>query len=109
MSDVPRKPEAANDTWGSMHDRVNEQWCARGPWRDTREEAEQDYRILKDGMLATLPPDCVDLIERLVRRNIVTTEPAEAATCCGLPRDEDGFCTHRPGHPIYVAQRGSKR
>lgn len=38
----------------------------------------------------------------LERREVITTDPAEAADCCGMPRDEDGFCIHRPGHPIYV-------
>lgn len=39
----------------------------------------------------------------LGRRGIITTNPDEAETCCGIPRDADGFCQHRPGHPIYVA------
>jgi hypothetical protein len=38
----------------------------------------------------------------LKRRGIVTFDEAEAETCCGMSRDEDGFCTHRPHHPIYV-------
>lgn len=38
----------------------------------------------------------------LARRGVVTFDEAKAAECCGMPRDEDGFCTHRPGHPIYV-------
>lgn len=41
-------------------------------------------------------------IDMLVRRGVVTTDPGEARECCGLPRDEDGFCSHRPGHPIYL-------
>lgn len=39
----------------------------------------------------------------LVRRGVVTTDLAEANQCCGWDRDEDGFCRHRPHHPIYVA------
>lgn len=38
----------------------------------------------------------------LERREVITTDPAEAAQCCGTDRDEDGFCVYRPGHPIYV-------
>lgn len=39
---------------------------------------------------------------KLERRGVITTDPANAETCCGMLRDENGFCTHRPGHPIYV-------
>ena len=42
------------------------------------------------------------LIRMLERRHVITTDPAEASECCGLERDEDGFCIHRPNHPIYV-------
>jgi hypothetical protein len=45
-----------------------------------------------------------ELVEMLERRDIVTTDPARADECCGLPRDEDGFCTYREGHPVYVAR-----
>lgn len=45
-----------------------------------------------------------ELVETLERRGIVTTDPDRAEACCGLPRDEDGFCTYREGHPIYVAR-----
>ena len=38
----------------------------------------------------------------LERRGVITTNPAEREECCGIERDDDGFCTHRPGHPIYV-------
>lgn len=38
----------------------------------------------------------------LQRRGVITTDPAEALECCGLVRDDDGFCVYRPGHPIYV-------
>lgn len=44
-------------------------------------------------------------IETLERRDVITTDPAKAETCCGIPRDEDGFCVYRPGHPIYVERR----
>lgn len=43
-----------------------------------------------------------DLLDILVRRGIVTADPADRDECCGLPRDDDGFCTYREGHPIYV-------
>lgn len=46
------------------------------------------------------------LIERLERRGIITTDPERRWECCGIGRDEDGFCTHREGHPIYVARIG---
>lgn len=42
------------------------------------------------------------LLAMLERREVITTDPAAAEACCGLPRDADGFCSLRPGHPIYV-------
>ncbi len=42
------------------------------------------------------------LIQRLERRGVITADPERRDECCGLPRDEDGFCTYREGHPIYV-------
>lgn len=42
------------------------------------------------------------LVVMLELRGVVTTDPSEAAECCGIPRDDDGFCRHRPYHPIYV-------
>lgn len=41
-------------------------------------------------------------VAMLERRGIVTTDPDEAEKCCGIQRDDDGFCQHRPYHPIYV-------
>lgn len=41
----------------------------------------------------------------LEKRDVITTDPEEAEKCCGIERDEDGFCQHRPGHPIYVGLR----
>lgn len=43
-----------------------------------------------------------EVLATLERRNVITTESAEASSCCGIARDDDGFCVHRPGHPIYV-------
>lgn len=43
-----------------------------------------------------------EALAMLERREVITTDPAEAGTCCGLPRDADGFCVHRPNHPVYV-------
>jgi hypothetical protein len=43
--------------------------------------------------------------ERLValeRREVITTDPARAEECCGIPRDRDGMCQHRLYHPAYV-------
>lgn len=44
----------------------------------------------------------VSVLAMLVRRGIVTTNSADADECCGWERDADGFCQHRPHHPIYV-------
>lgn len=41
-------------------------------------------------------------IAKLSRRNVITLDVAEKEECCGIERDEDGFCQHRPTHPIYV-------
>jgi hypothetical protein len=49
-----------------------------------------------------------EILSMLRRRGVVTTDPAERDECCGLPRDEDGFCVHRPGHPIYVDESGGQ-
>lgn len=43
----------------------------------------------------------------LERRKVITTDPAEARECCGMRRDEDGFCTHRGYHPIFVDLLGA--
>lgn len=58
-------------------------------------------------------PTVKSVLDMLVRRKVITRESDVAAeendaarvgdrTCCGIARDEDGFCAHRPGHPIYV-------
>lgn len=44
-------------------------------------------------------------LEALERRDVITTDPEEAEKCCGIERDEDGFCIHRPGHPVYVGTK----
>ena len=41
------------------------------------------------------------VIAALERRGVITTDPAQAQECCGLGRDEDGFCNYKPRHPIY--------
>lgn len=38
----------------------------------------------------------------LQRRGVITTDPAEADTCCGVERDDDGLCVVRPRHPAYL-------
>ena len=44
-----------------------------------------------------------DRTEGMLRqRGVITTDPAKREMCCGIERDEDGFCVYRPGHPIYV-------
>jgi len=50
----------------------------------------------------------MEMLEMLKRRGIVTTDPSKALVCCGLPRDEDGFCQHRPTHMIYVSGNSEK-
>ncbi len=42
------------------------------------------------------------MLETLERREVITTDPTEADKCCGMARDDDGFCVHRPYHPVYV-------
>lgn len=49
--------------------------------------------------------DILSVLATLERREIITTNPDEAEKCCGLDRDEDGFCQHREGHPIFVSLR----
>lgn len=46
--------------------------------------------------------DIHDLLTMLERRGVVTTDVREARKCCGIERDEDGFCRHREYHPIFV-------
>lgn len=41
----------------------------------------------------------------LERREVITTDPLEEYECCGLPRDDDGFCIDTPHHPVYIAKR----
>lgn len=48
------------------------------------------------------PSGLITLVAILLRRDIITTDPMDAEECCGIPRDDDGFCVHRPGHPIYA-------
>lgn len=39
----------------------------------------------------------------LASRGLVTRDPANAATCCDQPRDDDGFCIVQPlEHKVYV-------
>lgn len=47
-----------------------------------------------------------DVLDMLKRRGVITRDPNKEK-CCGLERDEDGFCVHRPGHPIYVPSTAS--
>jgi hypothetical protein len=42
------------------------------------------------------------VLDHLEHIDVITTRPEQAAECCGLPRDEEGRCFHRPGHPVYV-------
>ena len=46
--------------------------------------------------------DALGALVNLERLGVVTADPARAAECCGIPRDDQGRCVHRPGHPIYV-------
>ncbi len=47
--------------------------------------------------------DLSNVLLMLERRGVITRNREYARMCCGNERDEDGFCIHRPGHPIYVA------
>lgn len=47
-----------------------------------------------------------ELLDRLERRGVITTDSEKRDECCGLPRDEDGICTYRPSHPIYIDPDG---
>lgn len=38
----------------------------------------------------------------LIKRGVITVDDSLAKECCGIERDADGFCVHRPHHPIYV-------
>jgi hypothetical protein len=44
-----------------------------------------------------------DVVAMLLRRGVLTTDRASENWCCGTRRDEDGFCMHRPGHPVFGA------
>lgn len=46
--------------------------------------------------------EILQALEALERRGVITTRPENAKECCGIERDEDGFCVQRPGHPVYV-------
>lgn len=48
------------------------------------------------------PKNLIEILETLERRGVITTDPDDAEECCGIRRDEDGLCQHRPGHPVYV-------
>ena len=43
-----------------------------------------------------------EALAKLERRKVITTDPEESAECCGLPRDDDGFCIYCPHHPVFV-------
>jgi len=44
----------------------------------------------------------LQILAMLERRGVITTEFKDKDECCGLDRDDDGFCRHRPSHKIYV-------
>lgn len=44
------------------------------------------------------------LVQMLIDRKVGTLNPRLKMKCCGLVRDIDGFCQHRPDHPIYLGQ-----
>ena len=46
--------------------------------------------------------DLIKALEALERRKVITTDPNDERECCGIERDDDGFCIHREGHPVYV-------
>lgn len=53
------------------------------------------------GELRTLAA-ALDALTMLERRGTITTDKSQAEECCGMPRDDDGFCLHREYHKIYV-------
>lgn len=72
--------------------------------------AEVSRRLLEE-LLAKQHPEYASLtneisrlqafIEMLVDKEIITQNPDEATKCCGIKRDENGFCQHHSSHPIY--------
>lgn len=59
-------------------------------------------RPLREARHEMTAQGCDELLNILERRGVITTDPERRDECCGLPRDEDGFCTYREGYPIYV-------
>lgn len=43
----------------------------------------------------------LDILLHLEKIGVITTDPRNIM-CCGLDRDDDGRCVHRPYHPVYV-------
>jgi hypothetical protein len=44
--------------------------------------------------------------QAMIRRGVITVDPSEKDTCCGMARDKDGMCIHRPYHPVYFNLTG---
>ena len=43
----------------------------------------------------------LQIFAMLERRGVIVTS-GDSQKCCGADRDGDGFCIHRPSHPIFV-------
>src|SRR5579885_3682818 len=74
--------------------------------RDHRYPADQIPCVVCQKLALTGTERTTDepMATMLERRGVITTDPERQHECCGLPRDADGFCSYRPGHPIYVAK-----
>lgn len=53
--------------------------------------------------MPVVSPDILQALAIMERRRVITTDPNEKEECCGMPRDPDGFCQHRPSHPVYIS------
>jgi hypothetical protein len=41
-------------------------------------------------------------VDALYAAGVITWDPKDKEKCCGMPRDVDGRCSHRPYHSVYV-------
>ncbi len=42
------------------------------------------------------------ILKKLEEDGLITLDPDQAEKCCGIFRDENGRCSYRPGHPVFV-------
>lgn len=72
------------------------------PLPDNAPPIGEALRPLREARHEMTAQGCDELLNILERRGVITTDPERRDECCGLPRDEDGFCTYREGYPIYA-------